>query len=141
MQEKHANLLSLSLKRKMSSLYQKKSNILIIKDKKLRLREFYTKNSNRYLENSNKQVILIFLLPAGHPACNELYVPESSPIRASWLHFKWDLPLFIFTLCTNDNLHNCFVSEYGRLLMSLLKLKLKTWVLIHLNQISSEIQL
>ena len=61
-------------------LYQQKSNILIIRNKKLRLREFYTKNS---IQTDLLKIILIFLLPAGFAGCNKWYVHENFPFRAS----------------------------------------------------------
>lgn len=78
---------------KCPPLYQKKSNILIIMDQKLRQREFYTKNSIQI-------DLVFFLLSLGYSGSNEWYMhgaslsglPEST-LNDIFLYLFLHLPL------------------------------------------------
>lgn len=68
---------------KCSPLYQKKSNMLIIMDKKL------SQNfTQRILSKTDLIKIIFIVLPAGYAGSHEWCMHV---VRASWLHFKWSL--------------------------------------------------
>ena len=68
---------------KCSPLYQKKSNILIIMDKKL------SQNfAQRILFKTDLINIIFIVLPAGYVGSHEWCMHENFPFRVSSLHFK-----------------------------------------------------